>query len=118
MKLIAFMTMLLFLSSVHADSFDVEWARFEKGFKQLNERQNLTATKKTPKKQLPVIAISDQASAFNEDNLQIPEVNSEIVLKASDMLGYQVSDPVVREKIMKLYSRPDVIVQQYVIPFN
>jgi hypothetical protein len=118
MKLIAFMTMLLFISSVHADSFDVEWVRFEKDFKQLNERQNLTAIKKTPKKQLPAIATSDQTSAFNQENLQIPQVNPEIVLKESDKLGYQVSDPVVREKIMKLYSRPDVIVQQYVIPFN
>lgn len=35
-----------------------------------------------------------------------------------DRLGNQISDPEVRKKVQALYKRPDVVVQQYVLPTN
>ena len=39
-------------------------------------------------------------------------------LSHSDRLGNQISDPEVRKKVQALYKRPDVVVQQYVLPTN
>jgi len=39
-------------------------------------------------------------------------------LARSDLLGHQISDPEVRKKVQELYQRPDVVVQQYVLPTN
>jgi len=39
-------------------------------------------------------------------------------LARNDLLGHQISDPVVRKKVQELYQRPDVVVQQYVLPTN
>ena len=39
-------------------------------------------------------------------------------LARNDLLGNQISDPVVRKKVQDLYQRPDVVVQQYVLPTN
>ena len=39
-------------------------------------------------------------------------------LAHSDRLGNQISDPVMRKKVQALYKRPDVVVQQYVLPTN
>jgi hypothetical protein len=39
-------------------------------------------------------------------------------LARNDLLGHQISDPEVRKKVQELYQRPDVVVQQYVLPTN
>lgn len=39
-------------------------------------------------------------------------------LARNDLLGHQISDPEVRKKVQDLYKRPDVVVQQYVLPTN
>lgn len=39
-------------------------------------------------------------------------------LARNDLLGSQISDPEVRKKVQELYQRPDVVVQQYVLPTN
>lgn len=39
-------------------------------------------------------------------------------LARNDLLGNQISDPEVRKKVQELYQRPDVVVQQYVLPTN
>ena len=39
-------------------------------------------------------------------------------LKSSDRLGNQISDPEMRKKVQALYKRPDVVVQQYILPTN
>jgi hypothetical protein len=39
-------------------------------------------------------------------------------LSHSDRLGNQISDPEMRKKVQALYKRPDVVVQQYVLPTN
>lgn len=36
-------------------------------------------------------------------------------LSESDRLGYQISDPAMRKKILELYKRQDVVVEQVVI---
>ena len=39
-------------------------------------------------------------------------------LAHSERLGNQISDPAMRQKVQALYKRPDVVVQQYVLPTN
>jgi hypothetical protein len=39
-------------------------------------------------------------------------------LARNDLLGHQISDPVMRKKIQDLYKRQDVVVQQYILPTN
>ena len=39
-------------------------------------------------------------------------------LAHSDLIGNQISDPVMRKKVQDLYKRSDVVVQQYVLPTN
>ena len=39
-------------------------------------------------------------------------------LAHNERLGNQISDPVMRKKVQDLYKRPDVVVQQYVLPTN
>lgn len=39
-------------------------------------------------------------------------------LSRNDLIGHQISDPEVRKKVQDLYKRPDVVVQQYVLPTN
>ena len=39
-------------------------------------------------------------------------------LARNDRLGNQISDPAMRKKVQDLYKRPDVVVQQYVLPTN
>lgn len=39
-------------------------------------------------------------------------------LAHNERLGHQISDPVMRKKVQDLYNRPDIVVQQYVLPTN
>ena len=39
-------------------------------------------------------------------------------LARNDLLGHQISDPVMSKKIQDLYNRQDVVVQQYILPTN
>lgn len=105
------------LSSVRADSFDVDWAKFSTDFEALNSRTDSTFRRCTKKRSL-----QSAASKFDgyEDDGAHPEIGTADVtsLRESDKLGYQISNPEIRQKVVDLYQRPDVVVQQYVIPFN
>ncbi len=123
MKYALYLSLLFSVTTVHADSFDVEWAKFQKDFERLNQNQRVAISSRISNKPLsitkPVVSEPfEQNPSENQEAISTPRGNEEMVLKESDKLGYQVTDPGVREKVMSLYKRPDVIVQQYVIPFN
>lgn len=105
------------LSSARADSFDVDWAKFSTDFEALNSRTDSTIGRATKKRSL-------QPAASKFDGYEVdgthPEIGTsvETSLQESDKLGYQISHPEIRQKVLDLYRRPDVVVQQYVIPFN
>lgn len=61
-------------------------------------------------------AVTDHLPA--EQQSALPKSAKVERLSHSDRLGNQISDPVMRKKVQTLYKRPDVVVQQYVLPTN
>ena len=118
MKYIVFALIAFYVSSVHADAFDVEWARFQKDFEALNQSRAIHSNKKISRKPATQAPLMNQDIKVDEQEGSITDSSFESQLKESDKLGYQITDPKVREKVLGLYRRPDVVVQQYVIPFN
>ncbi len=61
-------------------------------------------------------AVTDHLPA--EQQSALPKSAKVERLSHSDRLGNQISDPEMRKKVQTLYKRPDVVVQQYVLPTN
>ena len=118
MKCIVLTLIAFYMSSVHADAFDVEWARFHRDFEALNQIRPIPSSKKNSRKPATQAPLMNQDIKVDEQEGSITDSPFESQLKESDKLGYQITDPKVREKVLGLYRRPDVVVQQYVIPFN
>ena len=117
MKYVISILIVFCLSSVRADSFDVDWAKFSSDFAALNNR-NGPAIRKVPKKPpSQLAAIKPDVQKGDDEQLEIG-TPVETSLRETDKLGYQISDPQIRQKVVDLYRRPDVVVKQYVIPFN
>ncbi len=73
------------------------------------------STKKPVEPQVPASATEPQAP---QQQTSLPKGAKVERLSHSDRLGNQISDPEVRKKVQALYKRPDVVVQQYVLPTN
>jgi hypothetical protein len=73
------------------------------------------STKKAVEPQAPASATEPQAP---QQQTSLPKGAKVERLSHSDRLGNQISDPEVRKKVQALYKRPDVVVQQYVLPTN
>jgi len=73
------------------------------------------STKKPVEPQAPASATEPQAP---QQQTSLPKGAKVERLSHSDRLGNQISDPEVRKKVQALYKRPDVVVQQYVLPTN
>jgi hypothetical protein len=122
--------LLVFLSgavSAQESLFDREFSKFDKDFERLNQWKAETPASKKIKKPTPVPA---QPSESEKGEVQPLDTHTEPASPAkepaakveplthSDLLGPQIKDPVVRKKVQDLYKRPDVVVQQYVLPTN
>lgn len=116
MKLLVPLFVLTLSATALADSFETQWASFQKDFEALNNRQMPEPIRKPTKKvSYPVIDAAVTEIPWPDVGGRQQEAVS--ALAEEDKLGYQVSDQKVREKILNLYERPNVVVQQYVIPF-
>lgn len=106
-------------------SFDREFSKFDKDFERLNHWKAETPASKKIKKPVPAQpAETDKAEVQPLDGTTEPATpvkdpaTKVEPLSQSDLLGPQIKDPVVRKKVQDLYKRPDVVVQQYVLPTN
>lgn len=109
-------------------NFDREFSKFDKDFERLNHWKAETPASKKIKKSAatqpneadktdkaevqPLDATADPATPVKDPATKVEP------LTQSDLLGPQIKDPVVRKKVQDLYKRPDVVVQQYVLPTN
>ena len=118
MKYIVLTLIAFYMSSVHADAFDVEWAKFHKDFEALNQSRPIPTSKEITKMLPSQAPLINQGIKDDERETLVNDAPLEAPLKESDKLGYQITDQKMREKVLGLYRRPDVFVQQYVIPFN
>jgi hypothetical protein len=75
-----------------------------------------TSTAESTKK--PVQTQEPASTHSSEQHTSLPKGAKVERLSHSDRLGNQISDPEVRKKVQALYKRPDVVVQQYVLPTN
>jgi hypothetical protein len=66
----------------------------------------------------PVESHEPASKRSSEQHTSLPKGAKVERLSHSDRLGNQISDPEVRKKVQALYKRPDVVVQQYVLPTN
>lgn len=117
MKYVISILIVFSISSVRADSFDTDWAKFSSDFEALNYRSSPTIRKVLKKPPSQLAAIKPDVQKGDDEQLEI-DTPVESSLRDSDKLGYQISDPQIRQKVVDLYRRPDVVVKQYVIPFN
>lgn len=119
MKIAIVLVAMLAASSAYAD-FDKEFASFDKDFARLDAM----FAKKRPPKQVVVAKASGAEQALKMMDKDIVEPTStraqlreqnEVDPKSPDRVGYQIEDPVMREKVTKLYQKPDIRVYSYVL---
>ena len=135
--------LLAFLSGAvcaQESTFEREFAKFDKDFERLNHwKAETPASKKIKKQAVTQPANTDKAevqrldandpvatspahdtpSAGAPPDSPIKDPSAKVEpLTQSDLIGHQIKDPVVRKKVQDLYKRPDVVVQQYVLPTN
>lgn len=48
-------------------------------------------------------------------NGSVKKQDRKIEVAEADKLGYQLNNPAMRDKVLELYRRPDIVVEQYVI---
>ncbi|MEN9902113.1 MAG: hypothetical protein RL651_777 [Pseudomonadota bacterium] len=129
-------------------AFEREFSKFDKDFERLNTWKAETPASKKLKRAPATQAVTQpavqegmttplEADAPAADSAKKPVETQEPAsvrssdqhtslpkgakverLSHSDRLGNQISDPEVRKKVQALYKRPDVVVQQYVLPTN
>lgn len=126
--------LLAFLSGAvcaQESTFEREFAKFDKDFERLNHwKAETPASKKIKKPAATEPAHTDKAEVQRLDATEpvvvtpapdapTKDPNAKVEpLTQSDLIGHQIKDPVVRKKVQDLYKRPDVVVQQYVLPTN
>jgi hypothetical protein len=128
--LMIFLTLFTGAVCAQESSFDREFAKFDKDFERLNHWKAETPASKRIKTQVkdqpaakaevqPLDAGTEPADV-SKDNAETNQASKTKIepLTHSDLLGPQINDPVVRKKVQDLYKRPDVVVQQYVLPTN
>lgn len=110
MKKVMIIAVGLIASNAMALDFDSEWAKFNTDFQRLNGAKVAKLERKTA----PVIeTVPDETVKVDE---VLPATNTrENVLeqvdpKSPDRLGYKLQDPAMRDKMAKLYKKPDTVV--------
>ena len=113
-------------------TFDREFAKFDQDFERLGRwKTDTPASKKMKHKPATVLPPSESGTlplddavppaakvSENDAGKGLPAGAKVEALARSDLLGNQISDPVMRKKVQDLYRRDDVVVQQYVLPTN
>jgi hypothetical protein len=84
------LTLAIASSNAMALDFDTEWAKFSGSFAKLKPSTDKTVVHASPQ---PV-----------EDSLMLVDP------KSPERLGLKLSDPAMRDKVTKLYQKPDVVV--------
>jgi hypothetical protein len=126
--------LLAFLSGAvcaQESTFEREFAKFDKDFERLNHwKAETPASKKikkpadaqpanTDKAEVQRLDATEPVAATPAPDVPTKDPNAKVEpLTQSDLIGHQIKDPVVRKKVQDLYKRPDVVVQQYVLPTN
>lgn len=88
--------------------FDTEWSKFNNEFSKLKQRPVIVASNST--------AIITPVSPSEEIKTVLPEKNTQsnvlqqVDPKSPERLGLKLSDPIMRDRVMKAYNKPDAVV--------
>lgn len=119
MKHLIYLGICIAAQAVLADSFEREWASFDRDFERLNARAfRSDSTQKTQTKVAPRGEVQSASEAQVVESSSSNEKDVTEPLPEQEKLGYQIGDPKIRDKVLALYQRPDVVVKQFVIPFQ
>lgn len=90
-----------------AIDFDSEWAKFQSDFERLKPIQVAKVNRQPIIKTVPteLVTIDD----LPEDNTET-NVVEQVDPKSPKRLGHKIEDPEVRDKVTKLYKKPDTVV--------
>lgn len=91
--------MLLVSTNAMALDFDTEWAKFDKDFARLRGVQVASVSK-------PVVTKLDSLPEVNSDVNVVERVDP----KSPKRLGRNLENPYMRDKLEKLYNKPDTVV--------
>ena len=97
MKKLLIMT--LVSTNAMALDFDTEWAKFDKDFARLRGVQVASVSK-------PVVTKLDSLPEVNSDVNVVERVDP----KSPKRLGRNLENPYMRDKLEKLYNKPDTVV--------
>ena len=144
-KLLLLLALFCGFAKAQDNGFEREFSKFDKDFERLNNwKAETPASKKLKRAPAPAAAApaaepavtplddgtttAKQPAEPSEESAKplqtssatkkLPKGAKVEKLARSDLLGNQISDPEVRKKVQELYQRPDVVVQQYVLPTN
>jgi hypothetical protein len=81
-------------------NFDTEWAKFDSDFIKL-KRAPVAAVKP-----VEVVIPTPPLSSKNTQNNVIEQVDP----KSPDRLGHKLSDPVMRDRVIEAYNKPNAVV--------
>lgn len=94
--------------SVLAD-FDSDFAQFDRDFARLNQ---VAMVKKVNKR--PAVRAVDVEPEY-VDTQKSELIQHEVDPTSPDRLGHQIEDPVMRDKVISLYNKPEIKVYSYVL---
>jgi hypothetical protein len=96
--------MALVSTNVMALDFETEWAKFNKDFTKMRE-QKVTVARIEPTPNLPEV-VERSLPATNT----APNVVERVDPRSKNRLGLKLENPLMREKLEKLYRNPDTVV--------
>lgn len=101
----------LVATNAMALDFDSEWAKFNSDFQRLNGAKVAAVQRKS----VPEIKTVPTESVLADDEV-LPEKNTRdnvlerVDPKSPDRLGHKLEDPAMRDRMAKLYKKPDTVV--------
>jgi hypothetical protein len=90
--------------------FNSEWAKFDNDFAKLKSKPVILASNSpvviTP---IPAVPVEDRSIVLLEKNTQ-SNVLQQVDPKSSSRLGFKLSDPNMRDRVVEAYNKPNAVV--------
>jgi hypothetical protein len=90
--------------------FNSEWAKFDNDFAKLKSKSVVMASNSpvmvTP---IPAVPVEDRSIVLLDKNTQ-SNVLQQVDPKSSSRLGFKLSDPNMRDRVIEAYNKPNAVV--------
>jgi hypothetical protein len=90
--------------------FDTEWSKFNNDFVKLKSKPIVMASNSpisvTP---IPVVPVEERSSVLLDKNTE-SNILQQVDPKSSNRLGFKLSDPNMRDRVIEAYNKPNAVV--------